>query len=148
MLKEFADKLDGCESMSKSDIQYAKENDIVIVYGASDDLIEFDGAISDEGDCYNGGDVLVRKSGIIHNVEECEEAINTLKENGFDGLELSEITSKITSIWCPDYVEFDGFNVSGFTWNIETKIPHEKFKMYEDGDVYSVGIVFKKSDLK
>ena len=149
MLKEFAEKLNGCEEISKENIQFAKENGIVIVYGSSDDIMSFDGAISDEGDCDDGGDVFLRKSGVIHNVEECEEAIETLKDNGFDGFEISEIASKIEALWCPDGInDNDGKHIDGISWAYKTEIPHETFFMLEDDQIYCRGIVFKKSDLK
>ena len=51
-LKEFAEKLNGTEYngysiFSKEDIGIAKENGFVIVTGASDDLMEFEGAVED-----------------------------------------------------------------------------------------------------
>ena len=49
--KELAEKLNGIAyGDSFDDVkQEAKESGLVIVYGASDDLMEFDGAIYDEG---------------------------------------------------------------------------------------------------
>ena len=44
--------------------QEAKENGLVIVYGASDDLMEFDGAIYDEGGCFDGGRVYFDRDGV------------------------------------------------------------------------------------
>lgn len=44
-------KLNNCqidEEISKTDEQEAKKNNLVVVFGASDDLIEFRGAINDE----------------------------------------------------------------------------------------------------
>ena len=53
-LKEFAQKLNGREynwpQFTKEDLAIAKENGFIIVSGASDDLMEIDGAINDEGD--------------------------------------------------------------------------------------------------
>lgn len=37
--------------------QLAKENNLLIVYGASDDLCEFAGAINNEFDCFDGGEI-------------------------------------------------------------------------------------------
>jgi len=58
-LKEFAQKLNGREynwpQFTKEDLAIAKENGFIIVSGASDDLMEIDGAINDEGDCFDGG---------------------------------------------------------------------------------------------
>ena len=52
-IKEFAQQLDGKEydsyMFTKKEIQTAKDNGWVIVTGSSDDLMEFEGAMSDEG---------------------------------------------------------------------------------------------------
>ena len=37
----------------KEIFEQAKENDLVIFFGASDDLMEFRGAIDDEADCFD-----------------------------------------------------------------------------------------------
>ena len=57
--KELAEKLNGrAYGDSFDDVkQEAKESGLVIVYGASDDLMEFDGEIYDEGGCFDGGRV-------------------------------------------------------------------------------------------
>ena len=59
MLKEFAQKLNGREygwpQFTKEELAIAKENGFIIVHGASDDLMEIEGAINDEGDCFDGG---------------------------------------------------------------------------------------------
>lgn len=68
-LKEFAERLNGTEYngypiFSKEDIGIAKENGFVIVTGASDDLMEFEGAIEDEAGCFDGGRVYISKNGV------------------------------------------------------------------------------------
>ena len=65
-LKEFAENLNGTEYngypiFSKEDIGIAKENGFVIVTGASDDLMEFEGAVEDEAGCFDGGKVYISK---------------------------------------------------------------------------------------
>ena len=57
------DKLVNFNQDVKEIFEQAKENDLVIVFGASDDLMEFRGAIDDEADCYNGGYVMFNKNG-------------------------------------------------------------------------------------
>ena len=63
-LIDFAAMLDGRENgypqFSDEELKIAKENNIVIVTGASDDLVELEGAIYDEGDCYEGGKISVK----------------------------------------------------------------------------------------
>lgn len=55
-IKEFAQKLNGIHygypQFSDEEIAMAKVNGFVIVSGASDDLMEFEGAIRDEGSCF------------------------------------------------------------------------------------------------
>lgn len=50
-IKEFAKRLDGRqyrEEVTPEDREIAKQNGFLIIYGASDDLIEFDGIMIDE----------------------------------------------------------------------------------------------------
>lgn len=52
-IKEFARRLDGREyreEVTSEDREIAKEHGFLIIYGASDDLIEFDGVVTDEID--------------------------------------------------------------------------------------------------
>ncbi len=56
--KELAKKLDKTQypfTLSLEEVKYCKENDIVVVFGNSDDLMEFDGAIYEELGCYISG---------------------------------------------------------------------------------------------
>lgn len=57
-VKAFADAMNGREYRNEgSDALFAqmKRDGIVAVFGASDDLMEFRGAIYDEVGCYDGG---------------------------------------------------------------------------------------------
>ena len=45
----------------------------------------------------------------------------------------------IEAIWCPP---------SGGSWAYETEIPHAKFNIYEDEELYCVGIVFDMRSLR
>ena len=122
--KEFADKLNGrvyatYPQFTTSEVETAKENGWIIVYGASDDLMEFEGAIYDEAGCYDGGNVYFDKDGVGEDKTNC-----------------------ITAKWCE---EIDGRQVC---WSYETDIPHENFKIMEDGEVYSIGMIISIEDLK
>lgn len=124
--KELAEKLNGrAYGDSFDDVkQEAKESGLVIVYGASDDLMEFDGAIYDEGGCFDGGRVYFDIDGVD---QEGEERANW-----------------IDAVWC------DGMNRDGLpaTWTYKTDIPCEQFDIWEDGEIYCVGLVFSIEDLK
>ena len=45
----------------------------------------------------------------------------------------------IEAVWCD--------NASGASWSYKTDIPHETFNIYEDGELFCVGIVFSVEDL-
>lgn len=65
--KEWAEKLNNIEYPADEiwDMRKQFEEDgVVVVYGASDDLIEFEGAIQDEGDCYNDKVFYINKEGL------------------------------------------------------------------------------------
>ena len=53
----------------------------------------------------------------------------------FDGgvLEHKDLPSGIYADWCPEDMDC--------SWAYVTSIPHEKFNIYEDGELYCVGIV-------
>lgn len=129
-IKDFAKMIDGKPyghpQFTKEELQIAKDNGFVIVCGASDDLMEFEGAITSEGDCYDGGTVWFNKDGVI------------------DG---SAVTGDkcIEAMWCDADAKDENGNV--ITWTYKTDIPHETFIIYEDDELYCRGIVFSINDL-
>lgn len=58
--KSISGKEYGYPQFTKEEIETAKENGFVIVYGCSDDLMEFEGAIREEIGCYEGGMAWVK----------------------------------------------------------------------------------------
>lgn len=123
--KEFASKLDGREYGKEITIEERKEafeNGLVVIYGASDDLMEINGAIDAEVDCWEGTSIRVVSKTL--NIKKYKEGR----------------PNKITSAW-------DNKKL-GTSWSYETEIPHTTFKIFEDGDLYCIGIVFSIYDLK
>lgn len=106
--------------------QAAKEAGLVIVSGTSDDLMEFDGAIYAEGDCYKGGKVFFDMRGLSHGK--------------------SERANCIEAFWCDKSALDENGNV--IAWTYKTDIPHEIFVIYEGGVPYCRGIVFDLADVK
>ena len=127
-LKEFADKLTGrtyrCPQFTKEEIELAKELGIVIVYGASDDLMIFAGAIDDDVDCFDGGIAYLDKFGLTEN-KDLNERENLLVKS-------------VKALWCEEKDEKDRL----ISWTYQTDIPHETFEIKEDNDIYCRGIVF------
>ena len=130
--KEIAATLDGMEygkEISEQDLEYAKVNGAVIVFGASDDLIEFRGAIEDEVSCNDGCCVHIDRNGLVQNKckdEDCPYFEEKLLH-----------TKTIEGIW----------DSEGYSWIYTTEIPHETFEILEEGQKYCRGIVFSMEDL-
>lgn len=112
----------------KQEIQRAaKECGIVIVFGASDDLMEFRGAINDELGACDGTTAYVTGSGLVANEcgnEDCPHYARAKAK-----------ASTIDAVWG-----------NGPCWSYETDIPHATFEIMEDGEVYCRGIVFDLAD--
>lgn len=127
-IKEFANLISGRQygypQFTKEQLQIAKDNGFVIVYGASDDLMEFAGAIEDEGNCFDGGEVYFDKNGVTEN----------------------ENDNCIEALWCDNDSKDENGEI--ITWTYETDIPHETFIIYDDDETYCRGIVFSINDLK
>jgi hypothetical protein len=67
-ITQLAEQLNNCEYRSEvSDeiAKIAKEHNLVIVFGYSDDNMEFRGAIYDEIGCWGGGKAFLNEKGII-----------------------------------------------------------------------------------
>ena len=100
-----------------------------IITGASEDLMEFDGAMDDEGGCFDGGKVFFSQKAVW---------------NGED--DKSVFPNCIEAIWCGKEALDENGNV--IPWTYKTDIPHETFMVYEDGEPYCRGIVLSMDDLK
>ena len=64
--KELAEKLNGRQYGDSFEdvLEDAKQSGLVMVTGASDDLMEFAGAFRDEGGCFDGGRVYFDCDGV------------------------------------------------------------------------------------
>lgn len=129
-LKEFAAMLNGkqygYQQFTSKELQIARDNGFVIVSGASDDLVELEGAITDEGDCWEGGKISVKAiqgGGIVHNCE---------RTNVFS----------FEAKWCKDKDE----NGNIIPWTYDVPIEHETFMIYEGEEPYCRGFVFNVID--
>lgn len=134
MTKEtLADILDNREYNNEIDQQLenlAEENGLIVIFGSSDDLMEFRGAIYDEFGCWRGGTVFLTK-----------EPLGYMQDSEDDG-ELPDTTglpNKVTAV-------FGGLG-KDVLWTYKTELPHATFNIIEDGEVYCRGIVIDTKDL-
>lgn len=133
--KELASLLNGREIMKEitaDEEKQAADAGLVVVFGYSDDNMEFVGAIYDEVGSYEGGIAYLTKDGILHE-PDCGD-------DGCQYLSAARSAAKaIEAVWHDE---------GGPCWTFRTDIPHETFNIYEDGELWCVGIVFSMEDLK
>ena len=136
--EEIAKLLDGSEyplNISK-ELQYGcLKNGIVIVYGASDDLMEFRGAIREELDCYEGGEFLFDRQGQIKDWYDIRDDIS--EEDAKDYFQRKDGAANIEAIW----------GQGEYSWQYKVDFPCAGFDVVEDGEKYCQGIVFNLTDL-
>lgn len=132
---ELAKLLDGRDyrsEMTAAEEQAAKANNLVVVFGASDDLVEFRGAIDDEIGAYSGCEVRLNEKGIAKPSCDDEDCPYFLKAIG-------------------DCATISTRGLADGGWKFETKIKHETFRIYDfygtNRDIYCTGIVFSMADL-
>jgi hypothetical protein len=112
----------------------AWEHKLVIVYGASDDLLELRGALSEEYGAGDGETFLLTTDGVFDNdacIDQCiyyREAKQKAEQEG----------SRLTALWCQE---------EPYSWTYRTTIPHATFDMVEEGQPYCRGIVFALADI-
>jgi hypothetical protein len=131
--KELAARLNGTEYplyVPRELAADAKAAGLVIVYGASDDLMEFAGAIDDELGAYDGTTAYLVRTGMLQNDcgnDDCPH---------FEKLKANART--IEALWCKE---------GDYSWTYRTTIPHETFEITEEGGPYCRGIVFALTDV-
>jgi hypothetical protein len=129
--------------ITHSEEDAAKESGLLVVYGASDDLVELRGAIEEELSAYDGTEVLLGRDGEIvpsaDGMERDEEEI--LEKYGV--LEVARMRAgaahAIRARW--------GEEKDGPSWTFETDLPHATFEVLEDDEVFCRGIVIDMRDV-
>lgn len=120
--------------LTKQEAEQAKAAGLVVVYGASDDLMEFEGAIYDEFGCYGGDTALVDAKGLLDRSQiddSDDEAIA-------DYVARKKQARTIEAVWS---------DAGAPCWSYKTDIPHETFEIIDEGELYCRGIVFALADL-
>ena len=126
---------------------YAKQNQCVIVYGASDDCLEFRGAIYDEVGAYNGTTAYV-KNGKAIDKDTLMDALCILEDENaalldFCGLSTEELTKEaieVKAVW-------DGEDDTKPAWAVTCNARlSASFEIFEDGKLWSIGCVFCLKD--
>ena len=134
LLKQFAKELSnypGADAdwfeLTASQAEYCRTHDIVVVYGYSDDNVEFDGAFRDEVGAWEGAEIYLDANGPI---EPCECECKYYKE-------AMKNAKKINAFWC----------LNEWSWSFTTDIPHVTFEFYASDEPYCKGLVFYRKDM-
>jgi hypothetical protein len=141
--EQFAGTLNGRQyrkEITQEEHKLAKENGLLICFGASDDLIELRGIIYDEVGAYDGGTALIvqKKGGVIDTMSESDfkELQEIMDDNELD-FDLPKV--EIVAEWGPSDLDC--------SWLIKSDLPHATFDIMEDGELYCRGIVIEKVDI-
>ena len=133
--KELAEMLSGRKygmEITSEEARAAKDAGLVVVYGYSDDNVEFSGAIDDEVGAYEGTTVYLTPAGVLQEPDcDRDDCPYFAKER--------ERAKNIKAVWHDE---------GGPCWTFETDIPHENFTILEDGEPWCTGIVFSMKDLE
>lgn len=131
--KQLAELLNNREykkELTRNEEFQAVSDNLVIVFGASDDLMEFRGAIHEELDAYEGTTAYLDADGLV--VNECDN------ERCPYARKLALTAKKIKAIWHDN---------GDYSFTFETDIPHETFDILDDGEKYCRGIVFSLDEV-
>ena len=133
--RELAEMLSGREAGNEIGgpaVGWAKDAGLVVVYGYSDDNVEFAGAIDDEVGAYNGATIYITTAGVLKEPDcDRDDCPYFAKER--------EKAKTIKAVW--------NDNFGGPAWTFETDIPHETFTIVDDGEPWCIGIVFSMEHL-
>lgn len=131
-VKEWAERLNWREyreEMTTEEEKQAEADGMVIVFGASDDLIEFRGVIRNELGALDGG---------IYKMTAAKDVVPVNEHSA----NMNRALPDVRAIWSPT----SGGMSSWASWEIQSAIPHETFDIMEDGELYCRGIVFAWAD--
>lgn len=131
-LEEAAEALNGRQYLKELPDGFEKQlkdAGLVAVFGASDDLMEFRGAIHDEIGAWSGATAYLDDGGLLEN--KCGQ-------DDCPYFEASRETARtIEALWDPG---------EDMSWAYNTDIPHATFLINEDDEIYCRGIVFRLAD--
>ncbi len=117
------------QEITREEEQRAAAAGLVVVFGASDDLLKFCGLVHDEVGAYEGTTVRLTAAGplpdwadVDHDDErECEAYFRLKLQHSVE----------VKALW----------NRGGYSWQIETAVPHATFEVMDDGERYCRGVV-------
>lgn len=120
------------KEMAKEEGQQAKAAGLIVIFGASDDLMEFRGFVDDERGAPTIA--LLDAKGLLPFREDIQHDDEALK----DYFARAPQVRAVDALWGKE---------DGYSWTYRTDVPHAIFEIVEDGEPYCRGIVIDVADL-
>ena len=118
--------------MAKEEELQAKAAGLIVIFGASDDLMEFRGFVDDERGAPTIA--LLDAKGLLPFREDIQHDDDALK----DYFARAPQVRAVDALWG---------NEDGYSWTYRTDVPHATFEIVEGGEPYCRGIVIDVADL-
>jgi len=120
------------KEMLKEEEQQAKAAGLIVIFGASDDLMEFRGFVDDERGAPTIA--LIDAKGLLPFREDIEHDDEALK----DYFARAPQVRAVDALWAKE---------DGYSWTYRTDMRHATFEIVEGGEPYCRGIVIDVADL-
>jgi hypothetical protein len=121
--------------INKPESELAKASRLLVIFGASDDLVEFEGLFTDEAGLPNAGQsIMFDEDGIIPDFSEFQDGDRTEGEYK-KYFKRKESAKTIQPFWCKAGQDF--------TFYFETELPHATFEIFDGEEAYCRGIVIQ-----
>jgi hypothetical protein len=136
--EEMAARLDGREyreEMTADDEVLAHDSGLIVIFGASDDLVEFRGVVTDEIGMYGSGPVLIDEQGPLPKERDDDWSDDEMA----DYFARKKRAVTLRAEWC----ERDDFS-----WSFQSPVPVAEFNIMEGTEHYCRGIVIDVRDLE
>ena|SRR5208282_2919412 len=125
------------EEITDAEELEAKRNRLLVIFGASDDIVELRGVANDES--YDAVLYITNNGTVLPRIED--EDRDTLRRYGVLAIAENnqEQAIRIASMWCDSSSDYD--------WSFRTDAPHATFAILEDGRRFCLGIVIDLKEL-
>lgn len=128
--KELAKLLNGRQyrhEITKEESLIAAASGLVVIYGYSDDNIEFNGAMTDEIGMWKGGSISINKKDLSISKVRNRKELSIPPSEGE--------TIVIAADWYKSGTDY--------SWYLSTDVPHECFDIMEDDEKFCRGLVIQ-----
>lgn len=120
------------KEMLKEEEMQAKAAGLIVIFGASDDLMEFRGFVDYERRAPTIA--LIDSKGLLPFREDIEHDDEALK----DYFARAPLVRAVDALWAKE---------EGYSWTYRTVVPHATFEIVDGGEPYCRGIVIDVADL-